>query len=173
MQTDSAIIAAIVGLVSATLTTLLASWIGYKKLKSELIAQHRSLLIDKQIEACEELWQTLKPFSFTNGDGRILLDPYEDPKIAMDTAQGIVEKMMNIFYSKAGLYFSKNLRNAFFELRDFMNEEIVTLSQGVSEVIISKSKVKAFRHKVSKLRVAIRAEIGVEDLSTAKEGPID
>jgi hypothetical protein len=172
-MTDT-IIAAIVGFVSAVITTLIASRVSYRKLRSEYLAQHRKEIIEKQIAACETLWTALEPVSKADGETRIVIDIDDNPRVILPIAIEFNRRITEIFFSPAGLYFSRELRGALFNLRDFIQKEFISgHSEGDIEFGISKTKCRKFRSKVTKLIITIREEIDVEDLCAARKGPTD
>jgi hypothetical protein len=64
---DEKLIAALIGTLSAILTSMIAIWASHRKLRAELLSKYRSELINKQIEACEKLWEKLESTSFSYG----------------------------------------------------------------------------------------------------------
>ena len=173
MEVDPRLVTVFVSFISAVSAALITAWLAYKRIKTELTSVHRHEFIKKQIEACEKLWTILEPFSFTAGDERVIIDPYENPSVAIETAKKLTKRMMEVFYSPAGLYYSRDLRGEFLALRDFIRDEFISHEKETYKVNISKTKMKQFRKHVTRLRNAIRAEIGTEDLKVAKEGPLE
>ncbi|MCD4738859.1 MAG: hypothetical protein K8R89_06330 [Anaerolineae bacterium] len=174
MQVTDTIIAAIVGFLSAVITSLIASRVSYRKLKTEYLAQHRKEIIDKQVSACESLWIALEPASRVDGETRIVVNVHDSPRVILPVAIEFNRKITEVFFSPSGLYFSRQLRRALFGLRDFIQEEFISKNLGKEiEFDISKTKYRKFRSKMTKLIITIREEIGVEDLCLAREGPAE
>ena len=78
-----------------------------------------------------------------------------------------------MFNSPSGLYYSHLLRKALFDLRSFIEKELLANAQeGQTELEISNTKANNFPDgAVQNLRIALRKEIGTEDLAVAREGP--
>ena len=173
MLSSPVVIAALVGFFSAVITSLIAGWIGYRKLKSKFLAQHRAELIKRQISACESLWSVLEPLSFSDGPDRVIKDSLTNPRVTIPNAKQLSRELMRVFYSPAGLYYSRSLRDALFGLRDFIRDEFIAKAENEKdELEISKTKRDKFRRVINNLRVALRNEIGTKDLNVTQEGPI-
>jgi hypothetical protein len=82
--------------------------------------------------------------------------------------QDFIEQIISVFYSTSGLYFSRDVRIKLFDLRDFIRDNFLN-EPDKNEIPISKNIANRFRSKVTKLRIAIRKEIGVEDLKVTAE----
>jgi len=83
-------------------------------------------------------------------------------------AKKLYDGLSELFNSHLGLYYSKSIRKCLFELRDFIQIELLNRGDGD----ISNAKVAIFDGYVQNLRTAIRKEIGVEDLKVTKQGPV-
>ncbi len=125
------------------------------------------------MESCEALWTSLEPVSMYDGENRIVVERDDGIFVQVPVAEEFNESLTSIFFSPAGLYFSRKLRHEMFDLLEYINDEMLqeTVSDD-AEIKISRSKFKAFRHKVHKLITAIRLEAGAYDLEIGKEGPL-
>jgi hypothetical protein len=174
MQITDTVIASIVGAIAGVITSLLASWIGYRTLRTEFLAKHRLELISKQIAACEALWIVLEPVSRSVGENRVIKARGNKHYVDVQAAKELCAKLTLVFNSLSGLYYSRFLRKALFDLRDFIEKEFLANAQeGQTELEVSNTKANNFLDgEVQNLRIALRKEIGTEDLSVAKEGPV-
>lgn len=169
METGT-LIAAVAGVLSAVLASAGASWVSYRALKSEYLGKRRLELIGKQIAACEALWNALASTSRSHVGNRVVIYRNDHPWVALATAHELCESLTAVFMSPAGLYFSRTVRHCLFDLRDFLESEFLSgAHEQVSEIEISKRKAKNFDYLVQCLRVAIRKELGVENLQVANE----
>jgi len=174
MQFGENFVAAVVGALSAILTSVIASWVSYRSLRAEYLGKHRLELISKQMAACEALWAVLEPASRSEGEARIIVHKKDQPYIVLSVAKKFYDDLNKVFNSTPGLYYSRQLRTELFDLRNFIMKEFISeASEDQFEVQISKSKEEKFDGKVQQLRIAIRAEIGVKDLKVTSEGPIN
>lgn len=173
MQITDTVIASIVGAIAAVITSLLASWVGYRTLRAELLAKHRQELISKQIAACEALWAVLEPVSRSVGENRVIKARGNKHYVDILAAKELCAALTKVFNSPSGLYYSRLLRTALFNLRSFIEKEFLENAQeGQPELEISNTKANNFlADEVQNLRIALRKEIGTEDLAVAREGP--
>ncbi len=172
MQTE--VIAIAVGFLSALMTSILGSWLGYRVLRAEYLGKRNVDFINKQMTACEALWTILEPSARSQGEERVIVHKNEQSYVVLSVAKKLYDSLNNVFNSASGLYYSRQLRTELFDLRNFILDEFVsTVTNGQAEIQISKNKAEKFDSKVQQLRIAIRAEIGVEDLKVTSEGPIN
>ena len=172
MQTE--IIAIAVGFLSALVTSILGSWLGYRILRAEYLGKRNVDFINKQMSGCEALWVILEPTSRSLGEERVIIHKNEQSYVVLVTAKKLYDSLNKVFNSTSGLYYSKQLRTELFDLRNFILGEFISIAKdGQAEIQISKNKEDKFDGKVQQLRIAIRAEIGVEDLKVTSEGPIN
>ena len=172
---DSKVIAAIVGVMAAVLASLITGWINYRRLRAELISQHRNELIRRQIDACEALWRCLEATSFSDvgASPRIVTGILCDPKISVAEIEKFIAKINEVFHSSNGLYFSKRLRKRLFNFRENLTTKYLnTKGDEPSEIGLSRAELGEFQKMVSDLRNEIRTDLGVEDLNLASKGPI-
>lgn len=173
MQFPESLIPALVGALAAVLTSVVGSLVGYRTLRAEYRSKHRLELIGKQIAACEELWAALVTGSQSSGDSRVIHHRDGKSYVSVTDARQFYGSLTSVFNSSSGLYYSRELRDALFALRGFVESDLMTLvSEETSLVEISNNKAKKFDGHVNWLRIAIRREIGVEDLKAATEGPV-
>lgn len=163
------LIAAVVGAITGLGTSLLGFLIAYRNLKTEFQGKFRLELISKQLVACESLWALLALASRSDGIERVITYDGEKPFLVRIQAKKLYDELNIIFNSPFGLYYSKNIRKCLFDLRDFIHREF--LQRGDDD--ISKVKVAKFDGYVQNLRIAIRKEIGVEDLKVTEQGPVE
>ena len=172
---DPKVIAAIVGVLAAILASLLTGWINYRRLRAELISQHRNELIRRQIDACEELWKCLEAVSFSDvGTGpRVVSGILGEPKVSVAEVEKFVARINDVFHSSSGLYFSRSLRRQLFDFREDLTVKYLrSNSEKRVEVGLSRDELGRFQQMVSDLRNEIRIDLGVEDLNLASKGPI-
>lgn len=162
---DPKVLVALIAFASALITSVIATWVAYNKLKKERYLARRDELIKKQMDACEQLWQTLEVASFSPGDNRIIRVNEDEIKVDKKKAREFLENIISVFYSPVGIYLSRNVRKSIFELRDFASSEFICNESNDEFKNISKRKASRFRSKVTNLRMALREEIGVIDLN--------
>lgn len=168
---NDTLIAAIVGSVSALISSTIGSWISYRLLKSEYRNKFRLELITKQIDACEKLWSSLALASKSRGANHVLQHRNKNIFLNIQAAMILHENLVDALNLSSGLYFSRVLRSSIFELKDYIEMEI---SDAVTEneVSISKTKANKLDGYVQNVRMAIRKELNLENLQVTKEGPV-
>lgn len=172
MQTE--VVAIAVGFLSALVTSILGSWLGYRTLRAEYLGKRNVDFINKQMAACEALWVVLEPAARSQGAERVIIHKNEQYYINQSVAKKLYDSLNRVFNSASGLYFSRQLRTELFDLRNFILDEFISsVNNDQTEIQVSKSKAEKFDSKVQQLRIAIRAEIGVGDLKVTSEGPIN
>jgi hypothetical protein len=166
-------LAALVGFLTAVFTSILASWIGYRKLRAEYLGKYRFDLMKKQIDACEALWDALKPTSKSIGENRVILHRSGKTFVKINVAENLYKTINDVFNSPFGLYYSRQLRESLFKLRNFLEDEFITQANGNTELQISNTRARKFDSRVQNLRISIRKELELDDLRVVAEGPID
>ena len=161
-------IAALAGFITAIVASIIASWVSFRSIRTEYKTKYHSELIGRQIQSCENLWSALGAASRTIGDQRLIVVNKKDATISVECAKKIYNDLSSVFNSSSGLYFSKNLRQSLFELRDFLGQEILLKVKKEAFLQWSKTKANDLDGYIQNLRNAIRHEVGVEDLTIAK-----
>jgi hypothetical protein len=173
MQFPESIIPALVGALAAVATSIVGSLVGYRTLRAEYRSRHRLELIGKQIAACEDLWAALLIGSQSSGENRVIHHRDGKSFVSVPDSRQFYDDLTRTFNSSSGLYYSRELRDDLFALRGFVESDLMSLGGDDADLVeISNSKAKKFDGLVRNLRVAIRREIGVEDLKAATEGPV-
>ncbi len=168
------IIAAVVGLVSAVVASIVTGYVGYRRLRSELRAQTRQDYMQRQMSACEELWRHLLPLSEYPTSKSILLSQRKPFFASPARAHAFCEDITAIFFSPAGLYISRDVRYSLFRMRTLLSRELVKGSTELDEsVAVSNTFVKRYRFYASQLYRSIRTEVGAIDLKVVREGPLE
>jgi hypothetical protein len=166
-MTDS-LLAAFVGAIIAIVTSIIATWVSFRNIRTEYQTKYHLELVERQIKACESLWSVLAITSRTFGDQRLIIFNEKDAAISVECAQKLYSDLTVVFNSSSGLYFSKDLRRSLFVLRDFLGEEIITNKSDEQTLQWSKTKAKDLDGYIQNLRNAIRNEVGLVDLTVAK-----
>src|SRR5262245_31385536 len=107
---NASLVAAIVGLISAVIASVVTGYVGYRRLRTELHAQIRKDYITRQIAACEEIWRHLLPLSEYPSSTSIVLTRHAPHKASHARAQAFCEDITAIFFTPAGLYISRDVR---------------------------------------------------------------
>lgn len=168
---NEVLLTAIVGSLSGFFASFISVYFAYKSIKSDYRGKFELEIISKQINACETLWSILSVASKSEGEDRILTHKNDQITLDAQGAKKLYDALNQIFNSPMGLYFSRALRKSLFELRDFIYSEF--LQKATKENHISNTKAAKFDGYIQNLRVAIRREIGVVDLSVTMKGPLD
>jgi hypothetical protein len=172
MELGDTIISALIGALTAAIISLAGYWASYRNLRTEYLAKRNIDFTNKQIAACEALSVILEPVSRSQGDERVIIYKGQQAFVALCAAREFYKSLCKVFNSSAGLYYSKQLRNELFDLRNYLMEEFIAKAEeGQTELPIARNKAERLDGKVQQLRIAIRAEIGVEDLRVATVAP--
>lgn len=171
MPLSDSLFAAVIGFLSAIITSLIAAGVTYRKLKLELLGKHNQELINRQFVACESLWLALESASRSVGENRVVVFREQKIYIVLPAARHLYDALTGVFNSADGLYFSRHLRTELFDLRGFIETEFVApIHSSMVEINVSRNKYEKFDGKVQNLRKAIREEIDVEDPGFVKKG---
>lgn len=170
MVLSDVLLTGIIAAIVAIITSVITSFISYRSVKTEILSKHRQDLIEKQFAASEKMWEVLALASKAKSDKFVI--NYKDEKVHVNlgAAKKLHEDITDAFNSKHGLYLSRELRAAIFDLRNFIETEFLAPKV---ETSISNNKARSFYGRVANLRNALRKEIGVEDLIVSKEGPVE
>ena len=166
---EATVIASLVGFGSAVITALLASSLTRHRLRQELRSAYRGDLAQKQVVACEALWSALASTSIAPGSNHVIKRDGDIFTADIGLVHELVCRLNEVFHSGHGLFLSRRTRHALFALRDCLCDELLVLKSDTSTVRIPKAKTHAIDDRVTALRIALRAEIGVEDLGVARE----
>src|SRR6185295_19325611 len=126
---NATVFAAIVGCLSAVLTSVLAGFLSHRKLRAELTAGHRRELISRQILACERLWSALRPISIHAGMSSVITQQDGSSEAHPKAIEEFCENVTSLFFSPTGLYLSREVRTALFEMRDFLTGCVDAISE--------------------------------------------
>lgn len=160
-------IAALVGALTALITSTIAGWVSFSSIRTEFKSKYHSELITRQIQSCENLWSVLAIASRTMGEKRLIVKNENSATISVEQARKLYDDLTSVFTSPSGLYFSRNLRLSLFDLRDFLSEEILLEAKEEASFQWSKTKANELDGYIQNLRNAIRHEVGAEDLKLA------
>lgn len=168
---SSTLIAALVGLVGAVITSLLAGYVGYRRLRTEVLAQTRKDYMQRQIAACEDLWRRLLPLSEYR-NSKSIVHEFTNPIMASPRrAREFCEDVTAAFFTPTGLYISREVRYRLFVLRAIIDKEFVRGRDDLDTLVpISRAALKRYRHNRGALFRAIRSEVGAIDLRVVQEG---
>jgi hypothetical protein len=161
------IIAAMVGAITAIITSILAAWVSYYNISKEYKTKYHMDLVSKQIDACEKLWGVLEIASKKGGADKLISESDKGTFISIEAARKLHSNLTEIFNSPSGLYYSRSLRSELFILRDFIDNQIL---KDIQETKLQWSKAKANKLDgyIQNLRTAIREEMGLDDLRVSK-----
>ena len=116
-----------------------------ERFKDEQAETFRMGYYQKQLTAYEKFWSTLGVASYYSTSEDTLVIKREDGVyLNCDLVQGFFTSFREFFYSEFGLYLSKDLREAVFEVRDFM-QELIDDSEGPAGGAIKISNTNAKR----------------------------
>ncbi|HKJ39842.1 MAG TPA: hypothetical protein VJ972_13775 [Anaerolineales bacterium] len=171
MPSTEIIIPAIAGITTAIISSLVGAWVTYRALKRDYQNKYQMELINRQIAACETLWSVLSVASRSKGNNHVLCK--NNGKFLLNIEKGIElhDNVVNTVNSQHGLYFSRELRQSVFDLRDFIENEI-NFDLKDEYIPVSNTKANKLDGYVQNIRVAIRKELRLEDINAAKEGPL-
>ena len=173
---DPKVIAAIAGIFAAIAASIVTGWISHRRLREEMLSQHRAELIKKQIGACEALWSCLKSTSFTDSDheDRVVQGFFSAPYASPSSASKLSSEINMVFHSNHGLYFSRSLRSELFSFREYLSENFIRLEDAdlTSKIALTPQELGKYQERITKLRNEIRNDLGVHDLQLASKGPI-
>lgn len=173
---DPRVIAAIVGIFAAIAASVVAGWISHRRLREEILSQHRAELIKKQILACEALWSCLRSTSFTDSSSeeRVVQGFYSSPYGSGAAAGSVADQINSVFHSEHGLYFSRSLRSELFNFRDYLTEAFIhpAVTNSDDSVRLTREELGEYQERITKLRNEIRNDLGTQDLQLASKGPV-
>ena len=171
---NASVVAAIVGLLSAVVASIVTGYVGYRRLRTELRAQMRREYMTRQIAACEEIWRHLLTLSEYPSSTSILLSRRAPYSASPSRAQAFCVDITATFFTPAGLYVSRDVRYSLFVLRSFLVKELVKDPSNLPDAVtVSGAFVRRFRIHSTKLFTAIRNEVGAIDLRVVREGPVE
>jgi hypothetical protein len=171
---NPSVVAALVGLFSALVASVVTGYVGYRRLRTEVHAQIRKDYITRQIAACEEIWRHLLPLSEYPSSTSILLTRHAPHQACPALAKAFCEDITAVFFTPAGLYVSRDVRFALFTLRAVLTKELIRDAADPPGAIgVSAAFVKRFRTQTARLFTVIRNEVGAVDLRVVRQGPME
>lgn len=142
-----------------------------ERFKDEQVETFRMGYYQKQLTAYEKFWSMLGVASYysTNED-TLIIERDAGVYLNCDLVQRFFTSFRDFFYSEFGLYLSKELREAVFEVRDFM-QELMDDSEGTAggAIKISNTKAKSVSKGFDWIRKRARADIGLYDIQSPIE----
>jgi hypothetical protein len=162
------IASALVGLVSGIAASAVSHLLILRRIRGEALQRLEFGLHEKQAEAYQELWSHLGPTSRycpTEDSNRLVkLDGsgyYLDSKNVIS----FFESLNDYFYSRHGIFLSKRLRSALFEVREFYEKTVKETSPDEDgKIRLSNKKAKKCHHAWDWIRTLLRHDIGLRDV---------
>ncbi len=156
----------------ALFTSLIVSLIAYlytlKKIRHEKKETFNLNHYERQVEAYLEFWSLLKPFTdFDYFDDTIIKKKEGKKYLNVTNSMSFFKGFRDFFYSKQGIYLSRELRDPIFELRKFIEEKSNDPKEGMVELTNNEYKI-IYRYMV-RIRIIARTDIGVRDISIPTE----
>lgn len=137
----------------------------FERFKKEQIETFRMDYYKNQLEAYQELWAILAPIShYSPGEDTILIKKANAQYLNCKILEEFFLEFRNFFYSQKGIFLSKELRQAIFEVRDFVVDIQKTNTVSSNGLIkISNNKAKRIENGMDWIRKNIRRDVGLED----------
>lgn len=159
MSTEKVLLLFICPIAISAIGSAITYFLTYRKLKREQSILLVNKLADKQLEAAEAVWAIFEPTSISIGDDKLISLQNGQYVLNHKNATLFVNEMNKVFCGKHGLYFPRQFRHSFHELRDFIIYKFV---EGNNE--LNSELVKEFELKRKGVRLGIRNIIGSCDL---------
>lgn len=172
---ENEVVAALIGGIAGVVAGIGAAWVTMRaqitKVQIQLGAQHRGELVRRQLDACEDIWAIFDAASRSGGAGRMLQGQEGKRFIKVENAQAFIRRLEEAFNSKSGIYLSRNCRSKLFKFRDFLREQLSSAQTDQEEMSLPlpEEQFKRFYELRRQARLALRAEVGTEDLRVARE----
>lgn len=161
----SAVIGGAVGFAAAYLTVQFE----IRKIKLQLQAAHRGELVRRQLNACEKIWAIFGAASRSGGEGRMIKNQDGQRFVQAEEARHFVRRLEDAFNSENGIYLSRRCRERLFEFRDFIRDAFCQEDRSHLLLPLSEQQFATFYELRRRARLALRAEVGTEDLQVASE----
>ncbi len=164
----SVVIPAMVGLISGLVSAVFSHLLLIKKIRREAEEKLRFDLYNKQIDAYQRFWDLLGPTSRYAGrqhQDRMIKSNETGYFLDKEAIDSFFDSFHEFFYSEHGIFLSRELRNAFFQSRDYYYE-IINSTDNISESCIQISNTKARKcfQAWDWVRTIARNDIGLRDV---------
>lgn len=171
MSLPEAVVTIIAGALVAIISSALGAWGALVTLRRDYQNRYRMEIINKQMLACETLWSALSIASKYNGNEGLIEISKKGAVLRKKNIVELLRKIANALNSHHGLYYSKEVRNSVFALRDFIEGEI-NINGKDTLILLSNTKANKLDGYIQNVRIALRRELRAENINHAKEGPL-
>jgi hypothetical protein len=155
--------AGLIAFASAVITSILAHWLMFRRLRRQFAERYRTVYFEKQLASYQKLWSLLKPTSLYPGEDAIIFETDPDPQFDPANAKAFCRAITDFFFSEQGIFLSKDVRKALFDLRGALEEIGKTGSSG-RRFTISRNQVQLVRDSAAQLITVMRNNLGLRNL---------
>lgn len=162
---DPEVIVALIALGASIVGALIGHYLAIRRFRREQLNLLRTEIDKKTLAAYQKFWACLLPSSYFHPDDRSLIVRREGQAyLNQPVFEEIFAGIRDFTYSENGIFLSREMRKAIFEVRDFIEEEIVAKSEKQSGLIkISNTKAKKVEVGFDWIRKNARRDVGLED----------
>jgi len=127
---------------------------------------YKSELAIRQINATEEIWSLFTVTSLSNIGNNIVNYKSENHYYFIkDNAIEFVENFNKTFSTKAGLYIDKDTREALYNFRNYIKEQMIEEYNKTSDRKLNEQQVKEYKRLRTDARLKLRNQVGSFDLT--------
>lgn len=123
----------------------------------------------RQLDAAQEMWLIFENTSLNGRKNSIIQSLHDAPYFDYSTANQFIGSLDSTFSRKAGLYISKPTRIKLFEFRDFISNELLEKYKDPKDKFVTEEQVANYKKLRTAACLAIRNEIGGENITIARE----
>jgi len=124
----------------------------------------------RQLDAAQEMWSLFEVTSISGDRNSIIIDGLtETPSFDIEKTKIFIETFNSTFSKKSGLFISRDTRVELYKFRNFIIDKLIGQYETTSNTSLSRSQVDAFLGLRTAARLALRNEVGSEDITIAKE----
>lgn len=161
---EEKIISGIIALTTSLVVSLVAYFYALRKIRHEKKEAFKLNHYERQVDAYLQFWSLLKPFtSFDYFNDTIIKSDNDKKYLNIEVSMEFYKDIRDFFYSKQGVFLSRELKAPLFNLRRFIEYK----SKGSAENIVelSKKDYKTINNYMVQIRIIARSDIGVRDIS--------
>jgi hypothetical protein len=162
---DPEVIVAFIALGASIMGALIGHYLALRQFRREQLNLLQAEVEKKTLSAYQKFWTCLLPASYFLPDDRSLVVRREGQAyLNQPVFEELFAGIRDFTYSENGIFLSREMRKAIFEVRDFIEEEIVAKSEKQSGLIkISNTKAKKIENGFDWIRKNARRDVGLED----------
>jgi len=165
---DTVIVAALIGFISAVITSLISHGLLLGRIRREAMEPFRSEFYQKQLMAYQKMWSLLGPTSRYPSDNTVIIRKNRQQYLSVVNARKFSNDIREFFFSEYGIFLSKEMRKSIFEMLDDLAEHKYRGGSEDNLVPLTKEQASSIQVCFANIHVTARRDLALSDIAFPK-----